>query len=74
MERPKVTMKIEEITEDMADSVREEPMDDPGVRKPGVSEEKDPAKAAQEILSALDEGLDVASRRLGTPKSRFCMS
>ena len=40
------------------DSTRDEPMHVPEPQKPGVSDEKDPTKAAQEILSALDEGLD----------------
>ena len=33
---------------DKADSTRDEPMHIPAPQKPGVSEEKDPAKAAQE--------------------------
>ena len=40
---------------DKADSTRDGPMPIPEPQKPGVSEETDPAKAAQEILLALDE-------------------
>ena len=55
---PKPGLGATQVTmTDTADSTRDEPMHIPEPQKPGVSEETDPTKAAQEILLALDEGL-----------------
>ena len=53
---PKPGLGATQVTmTDKADSTHDEPMPIPEPQKPGVSEETDPAKAAQEILLALDE-------------------